>query len=271
MSEAECLHRGGPPGRWGNLGLWSGADQPYAEAAAALADAVSAAARMAELVDTGGDGPRVACLACGAGDEGLRLLQRLPRLQLVGVERAPAAADAARQRFVQAGCAQRAQVHTQPVLDWLAAADDPQPFDAMLCVDAAYHLQPLERLFAGVRARLRPGGRFAFTARPHAGDGLPPRRLRAAAALCGVKVEGLTGLERHCAQLRAAGFVDVQAQVLDGAVLDGFARFVRRQTRRLGHGALHPAWLRPALTAALIGPCRRAGLGYALFSGQRPG
>jgi SAM-dependent methyltransferase len=264
--EAERLHRGGPPGAWGNLGLWIHASG-YAAAAAALADAVADAAQL----HAAAPGARVACLACGAGDELLRLLGRSARLQLVGVERDDGAAAQARQRLADSGFAPRARVHGGPALDWLTSADERQPFDAMLCVDAAYHLRPRERLFAGVHARLRPGGRFAFTDLTTTGSGPLPRTLRAAAALCGVDAAGLADTAQCCRQLEAAGFVEVQARALDAEVLDGFARFVRRQTRTLGRDALHPAWARVAITAALIGPCRRAGLGYALFSARRPG
>lgn len=271
MSETERLHRGGPPGGWGNLGLWTEPAQPYADAAAALADAVAAAALVREpAAGPAGAQVRVACLACGAGDELLRLLQRHPRVQAVGVERGAAAAAAARRRIAEAGFSGRAVVHARPALDWLASADDAQPFDAVLCVDAAYHLRPAERLFGLVHARLRHGGRFTFTDLTQAGGGPPRPTLRAAAALCGVSAGGLVDIGRRRAQLQAAGFIDVQARALDAAVLDGFARFVGRQTRALGRDAMHPAWVRPALTAALVGPCRRAGLGYALYAAQRP-
>jgi hypothetical protein len=62
----------------------------------------------------------------------------------------------------------------------------------------------------------------------------------------------------------------VQVQRLDDDVLGGFARFVRLQSRGLGVDVLRPAWWPALITAASIGPCRAAGLGYALFSARRP-
>jgi SAM-dependent methyltransferase len=143
-------------------------------------------------------------------------------------------------------------------------------FDAVLCVDAAYHLSPRTSLFKPVRRLLARGGRLAFTDLVLDRRGPPSRLLSAASVLCGVPLADLVPLAERVRQLQAAGFVEVQAQGLDDPVLDGFARFVPLQRRRLGLAAWHPAWLKPALTAALIGPCRRAGLGYALFSARQP-
>jgi hypothetical protein len=58
--------------------------------------------------------------------------------------------------------------------------------------------------------------------------------------------------------------------VLDAAVLDGFARFVQRQAAAHGLRPWQSGWRRVAATAALIPPCRAAGLGYALLSARVP-
>jgi hypothetical protein len=71
-------------------------------------------------------------------------------------------------------------------------------------------------------------------------------------------------------RLQALGFVDVQVQPLDAAVLSGFARYVRQQSDRVARTAWHPDWRRPALTARLIGPSQAAGLGYVLLSARKP-
>ena len=47
------------------------------------------------------------------------------------------------------------------------------------------------------------------------------------------------------------------------------ALLTKHMRGRRTDAAAAAAWLRPALTAALIEPCRRAGLGYALFSARR--
>ena len=91
-------------------------------------------------------------------------------------------------------------------------------------------------------------------------------RLAAIPAL----LAALLPLPAQMARLRSAGFADVQSLALDATVLDGFARHVRRQGPLVARTALHPDWRRPAVTARLIGPCRAAGLGYALLSGAVP-
>ncbi|MEN9628971.1 MAG: hypothetical protein RJA10_2198 [Pseudomonadota bacterium] len=263
LTTPHLLHHGGPDGDWGNLGLWAGAWH-YADACAALADAVAAAAELQH-------GQRVLSLACGAGEELLHWVQVYGAASAVGVEADAALATRARQRVARAGLLAQCPVVVQPALDWArrrSVADG--RFDAVLCVDAAYHLSPRTALFKPVRRLLARDGRLVFTDLVLERHGRPSRLLGAAAALCGVPLADLVPRAERVRQLQAAGFVDVQAQALDDPVLDGFARFVPLQRRRLGAAAWHPAWLKPSLTAALIGPCRRAGLGYALFSARQP-
>ena len=264
MSTQALLHRGGPAGGWGNLGLWTQA-QHYADACAALADAVAAAADMAR-------GQRVLSLACGTGEELLHWVQRHGVQSALGVEAKPQLAAAARVRVARAGLVSQCPVVAQPALTWAAQRGrDDVRFDAVLCVDAAYHLSPRTVLLDQAWSLLRAGARWAFTDLV-----LEPRHarstlLRAAGRLCGVPHADLVSADQRVRQLQRAGFVDVQMQRLDDAVLGGFARFVQRQQALLGRDQWRAAWLRPAVTAALIEPCRSAGLGYALFSARRPG
>jgi hypothetical protein len=86
--------------------------------------------------------------------------------------------------------------------------------------------------------------------------------------LCGVPLREILPLPAQQARLRRAGFVELQSMALDATVLDGFARHVRAQAPRVGRTLVHPDWRRPGLTARLIGPCRAAGLGYVLLSGE---
>jgi len=231
-TETMLLHQHGRPARWGNLGLWPAAD--YADAAEALARRVGEAARLAP-------GQRVLSLASGVGEELALWRSAFGVAEALGSERGTGA--------------------------W------PQgPFDALLCVDAAYHFSPRAGWLAAAHARLRPGGWFAFTdlvtdpllARP-AGAA-----LRLAARLCGVAAEELCAPARRQEQLRQLGFDTIGHQDLGAAVLDGFVAFECAQRQRLGRAAWQPGWWRVGTTARLIPPCRRAGLGYALFWARRP-
>jgi SAM-dependent methyltransferase len=265
-TSADLLHRGGPSAQWGNLGLWSkaGPADSYAQACAALADRVAAAAGLAA-------GQRVLSLACGAGEELLHWVQHHGVSHALGVEADPALAAVARQRAAGAGLVSVCPVVAQPALAWATQRSVAEGrFDAVLCVDAAYHLSPRKALFKQTRRLLQPGGRLAFTDLVLDAGSARSSLMIMASKSCGVALADLLPAKARVQQLQAAGFVDVQLQHLDDEVLGGFARFVQAQSSRLGLQAWHPAWLRPALTAALIGPCRRAGLGYALFSARQP-
>lgn len=263
--ERERLHAGGRPGSWGSLGLWRhapdragpAADLDYATACAALAACVADAAGVQP-------GARVLCLACGAGDELQWLLAQRQAAQVAGVERDAALVAAARQRMDAFG--DRAQVICG---DAAEPPFQPASFDAVLCIDAAYHLRPRERFLQQAWQLLRPGGALAYT-----DLSLSPSRaawrsavLRGAAALCGVPAQDLLPAADQHQRLQRLGFEDVVVQDLTNPVLGGFAAFVRRQVRQPGWatGAPRARW-----TARLIAPCRAAGLGYVLLAGRKP-
>ncbi|MBX3637403.1 MAG: methyltransferase domain-containing protein [Rubrivivax sp.] len=252
--ESACLHAGGRAAAWGNLGLWRSTADDYAGACEALARAVGEAAALRP-------GDRVLGLACGAGEELALWRVAFGAGALAGIEADERLARAAAARVPDA------ELRVGPAQDLLA--DMAQRFDAVLCVDAVYHLGPRLPLFERVAGVLEVGGRFAFTDLVLDREPSPP--LAAMARLAGVPIDELADLPTRVAQLRAAGFAEVVATRLDEAVLGGFARFAAAQAARFGWRAWHPGWRRVALTARLIGPCRRAGLGYALLAATWPG
>ncbi len=242
------LHQGGRPGRWGSLGLWHDDTPDYHGACTDLALAVGRAAGVMP-------GDRVLSVACGAGEE-LRLWQAaFGAGAVLGVE-----ADAALVQAIEAGGSGLAVKHGSGTA-LLSLGLPQQHFDRVLCVDAAYHLQPRAAFLQGAFALLRPGGTLAYTdlvvTRPH---GL----LRRAARWCGLDPASLASAPQQMQRLQALGYDDVRLQRLDDEVLGGFARHVRRQRRPPWH------WPRVAVTAALIPPCRALGLGYAMLSARRP-
>jgi SAM-dependent methyltransferase len=266
-AERALLHRGGRRGTWGSLGLWHDQADDYAEACEALARAVGAAAGIEP-------GERVLSIGSGAGDELLLWALGFGAAEVWGVERDPLLVAAAQRLVQRTPLPPGTAVH---VLEGDAAQLGPlalphRHFDRIVCVDAAYHLSPRGPFLRSLTGLLRPGGRFAMTDLTLG----PAARLgwgwllRAAAQLAGVPRRELLPLPAQMARLRSAGFADVQSLALDATVLDGFARHVRRQGPLVARTALHPDWRRPAVTARLIGPCRAAGLGYALLSGAVP-
>ena len=263
--QRQLLHRGGAPGHWGSLGLWPGApghhtpdETDYAGACRALALAVGHAAGLQP-------GSRVLSLACGAGDELLLWAGHFGAAQVLGVEIDPASADLAAR---QAAGTAAIQVLCRSALALPAELALAGPFDAIVCVDAAYHLAPRSAFLADALQRLRPGGRLAFCDLTLRAGSSP--LLRAAARLCGVPAADLLPLPQQVQRLQALGFARVQARELDDPVLGGFARFVRRQAASQRLRPWQAGWRAAATTAALVGPCRAAGLGYALLSASRP-
>ena len=265
LAERELLHRGrgDPPGStWGSLGMWQVDGCDYASACAALARAVAQAAELAP-------GERVLSVACGGGDELLLWVEEFDAAQAVGVEMDRALVHAARGLATRVNPASRRRIAVMQGsgAELEALLQDAAPFDCLLCVDAAYHLRSRTAFLQSALRLLRPGGRLAYT------DLVADTSsvwLRAAARVCGLPGSELQAANAQVLRLRAAGFEDVQLTRLDDAVLAGFARFVRRQERRLGRDAWCAAWRRPAVTARLIGPCRAAGLGYALLAARKP-
>jgi SAM-dependent methyltransferase len=285
MPTAECalLHRGGRRGTWGSLGLWHGDEEDYALACQALASAVGRAAGLQP-------GDHVLSLACGAGDELLLWLQAFGVARVTGVERDALRVQAARKLLAtrlpglapSAATVVEGSALAMPALGLQDAqrahqgdaAYLPQAagVDRVVCVDGAYHLRPRSDFLRAALAALRPGGTLAYTDLSLVEQVPPWRRalLQGAARLCGLDGDELASAARQQQRLKALGFVDVQVQPLDAAVLSGFARYVRQQSDRVARTAWHPDWRRPALTARLIGPSQAAGLGYVLLSARKP-
>ncbi len=264
LPQRVLLHHGGPDTAWGNLGCWPPAGDPpvpYAQAAEALARRIGDAARLQP-------GERVLDIACGAGDS-LRLwLQAYGVRSVHGLELDAAAVQAALAMAKAEGLSRHISVAAGSAMDTLPHV--PRGFDAVLCVDAAYHLSPRTHWLGAVHAALRRGGRLAFTDLVLDRGRLGRVLLRGAARLSGVAVDDLIDGDALLQRLTSLGYVDVQIDPLDDAVLGGFVRFVQRQREALGASAQGAAWRRIAVTAALIPPCRAAGLGYALVSARKP-
>jgi SAM-dependent methyltransferase len=277
-SETELLHHGGRAGDWGSLGWWAplpddgaGAAPDYYGACAALARQVGRAAGLQP-------GARVLSVACGAGEE-LRLwVQHFHAAEVVGVELAPARGQ--RATALTAGLP-GVRVIAGSGSALLALGLPAAGFDHVLCVDAAYHLQPRLAFLQAACALLRPGGTLACTDLVTDEDtrGWRPALLALGARACGLPADSLCSGPAQLQRLRDAGFIEPQLQRVDEAVLGGYTRFVARQGRewrrapgRQGGpgGPWQAGWRRVACTAWLIPPCRAAGLGYAMLSARKP-
>ncbi|MCC2637584.1 MAG: SAM-dependent methyltransferase [Moraxellaceae bacterium] len=257
----DLLSDAAAPLAWANLGDWT-ATQDYSQACRQLALRVGAAAALQPQ-------DRVLDLACGEGAS-LRLWpEAFGVTRVTGLE-------------YQARCVERIRRHAPAALEtivqgrfdeWPApAALRAQVFDAVVCVDAAYHARSLAAFAGFAAALLRPQGRFAFTTlledapRP---DRVSPQRLVMVRA--GIPAASVLTATELQAALAQQGFSDISLQLLDAEVLQGFADFVSRRAaelpwrRKLGAG-----WLKIQATAWLCRQVYRSGsLHYSLVSATR--
>ncbi len=241
----------GRPTRWQNLGLWRGTED-YETACEALAIAVGEAARL-------GPGDRVVELACGAGAAFDVWRKRFGVAEVIGLE-------------VDEGRAARAselgRVLTGPAIvdGRLVGLDALGPFDAVVCVDAAYHLGSAGALAMASHAALRPGGRLAFTTLTR--EGSAPDEGEAGWLSRGAKLSSgaIQSRQAWTQVLESNGFSAVVTTALD-QVLEGFVAHVGRRRRA---GWRTPGWAKVEATALLARLGHWSGtLGYTLVSATR--
>lgn len=256
----------GRPTRWQNLGLWRGTED-YETACEALAVAVGEAARL-------GPGDRMVELACGAGAAFGVWSGRFGVADVVGLE-------------VDEGRATRAaelgRVLTGPAIanGRLVGLNADGPFDAVVCVDAAYHLGSAMALATASHGALRAGGRLAFTTLTRDGSGHdagePGQAGQAGQAGhaghggwvtrgAGMSDGAIQSRQAWTQVLEKAGFSGVVTIELD-EVLAGFVAHVGRRRRA---GWRTPGWAKIEATALLARLGSWSGtLGYTLVSATR--
>lgn len=208
---------------WCNLGYWEH-DTHYAGAAAALAKRVADAANLK---------PGHALLDIGVGDgEQLELwLQDYAPSAITAVELSLAKAAAVRARHsaeprVRVVCA-----------DAAALPPDVAPgFDAVLCLDCAYHFRTRAAFLRSSARLLRAGGRFAafdLVAAPCSPCSLHFVAQRLIALASSIPLGNLWSVERYGAELERAGYEQIELDDVSLHVFGPLSEYARQRARSI--------------------------------------
>jgi len=231
---------------WSNLGYWANT-RDYATACKALALLLGRTAKLTPahtVLDLGcGHGASLQLWPSAFGVQHVTAIER--QAECVHVIRAaapPALDDIHQARFDQL-----------PAPDTLPA----HHFDAVLCVDAAYHARSLDAFAAFASAQLRTKGCLVFTTLVQSSTLMHASLqqqawLRRLLSLADIPAASFLAPDAVIATLERHDLADITLQPLDADVLQGFDAFVQRR-RRLLHWrqTLEPAWWKIQMTAWL--------------------
>lgn len=214
---------------WCNLGLWSQKNCSFREACSALARLL---ARSVGLTH----GDTVLDVGVGYADQTELWVREFGVQRVVAVEASPDIVRVARSRLDARGLPVTLICAAAPALPDSVRQSQPLGYDAVLCLDAAYHFSTRAAFFAAAAAQLRSGGRFgAVDLVPVAGPRCGWRALAqmAVAVLCGIPRANLQSLGQYAEALRAAGFECDELRPIETAVFAPLAAHAWRQRREL--------------------------------------
>lgn len=214
---------------WSNLGYWDSSTTSYLQACRQLADQLAQAVQLSasdHLLDLG----------CGQGASLLHWSRHYAVTDFSAVELQEACVVKIQQQTI----AGLKAVYQASFLN-LASLPCTDPFDVILCVDAAYHYA-LPVFLAAVTSRLKPQGRVGFhylirSAHWESLSTLQQQTYRYVLKTADVKLEHLPD-ESEMRQIFAQqGFRDVQMIPLSQAVLGCFAHYIAEQSGLLQSGS----------------------------------
>jgi len=133
-------------------------------------------------------------------------------------------------------------------------------YDAIVCVDAAYHFDSLRDLLKASRILLKPGGRVGFHLFCLNSQKPPAGWLRKLFELAEVDSRDFRNEEGLIYEFQEEGFEEVKVIDMAVQVLGGFASFVKRRSVQLGfREKFKPAWWKIMATAWLGNKVMREG------------
>lgn len=234
-----------------NFGLWGRETRSQREACEALL------ARLCALAPA--SPRRVLDVACGPGGTTRCLTERYPDGEVVGINVSERQLAAARERAPRA---------TFERMNATRLEFPDAHFDAVFCVEAAFHFDTRDRFLAEAFRVTRPGGALVLTDmlfrgfyRPLAEYGQIPRAnlLRTPTALRD--------------RIESAGYADVRVEDVTTASLSGFRKHVvawparERRSGRMGFGKSVCAAVIARFMAAYLGAVSKA---YLIGSARKP-
>lgn len=231
----------------------------YAQAAEALAVRVGETALLTEHT-------QLLELACGQGAS-LWLWQRKFNVtQISAIEIQNANVQLLRQRSSASWTIAHGRFDVLP----LPVSIEPGRYDAVVCVDAAYHACSLSAFLQVARAALVEGGRLSFTTlavNPAYGE--LPKLLSLMLTKADIPKASLQTPQDIEESMINAGFANVKIELLDDNVFAGFAQYIRG---RAGHltwrQKISRAWFKIKATALLCNSLAETPrLHYVLISG----
>lgn len=247
-------------GGWRNLGDWS-ATEHYRDAAEALAVRIGVAAGLHE-------GMNVLDLACGYGASLNLWRRRFGVNHVAGLERQTACVEHLHAMASNTCTVAQGRFDQLPLPPSLSAH---APYDAVVCVDAAYHARSLRALAAVARCALRVGGRFAFTTLAiNAEQGELPLGLSLALRGAGIPTASLLHFAKINTTLMDEGFAEISIEQMDQAVFTGFGNHVARREKALNWRQRNSfGWLKIKGTGMLCDALAKSGrLHYVVVRGQ---
>ena len=239
---------------WGNLGYWQSLDD-YLSAAIALAKLVGDAARLNQH-------QKVLDLGSGYGAQ-LHLWKSHYQVESIQTFEPDKAASKHAQGYIAGSDISG--------ISWLpsaeSAADD---LDAVVSVDAAYHIPNRRALWQSLVKRLKPNGRLALTDLvlfEHAHTRTHP--LHRVSSIFEIPAENLMTQHAYREELEGIGFKNVEFRDLSSAVFGGFARNWK-SVLRAHQGRPDASWLKYKLTALAVSQALRWGTPrYVLISADK--
>jgi ubiquinone/menaquinone biosynthesis C-methylase UbiE len=234
-----------------NFGYWEGGAKSQREASEALVD---------ELIGRiANKGERILDVACGPGASTRRLLRYYAPDKVTGINISENQIAAARERAP--GCAFL-------LMDAAQLAFPDNQFDAVMCVEAAFHFNTRARFLGEALRVLKPGGSLVLT------DMLFRKFLKPIGDFGQVPPANFVqNIEEYRTTLQAAGFESVEVEDATDRCLSGFRRHLARWPageRRRGRMSLGQSLMMSAVSAGIARYFRITCKAYLMASARKP-